>query len=67
MTGREERQRILDDIDERLGEALVAHSMSDDESEEAVLDMALDEQQQQLERLWHDDPVGCIWAGDDDD
>ena len=42
----------------------------DDEREVLViaqLDAVLDDEQSRLDRLAHDDPVGVIWFGDNDD
>ena len=64
---RDERKRILEEVRQRVGEASAAHSMSDDESEMAMLAMQLDAEQQRLKQLEHDDTVGFIWFGDNDD
>ena len=63
----EERQRIVREIRERASEAAAAHSVSDDESELALLEVQLDDEHQALKRLEHEDPVGAIWFGDRDD
>jgi hypothetical protein len=61
----EERQRIVREIRERTSEAAAAHSLSDDESERAMVDMALDEAEQaMLQRLSDDDPVGFVAFAD---
>ena len=66
MSTRDERRRILDEVREMLGEAKVVHSMSDEESEHALLAIQLDDQQQRLDELAEDDPVGFAMFGDDD-
>ena len=66
MSTRDERRRILDEVREMLGEAKVAHSMSDEESEHALLAIQLDDQQQRLDEMAEDDPVGFAMFGDDD-
>jgi hypothetical protein len=63
---REERQRIVSQNRERLGEALAAHGLSDDESERALLEIGLADEQAALEKLAHTDPVGLCWFGHDD-
>jgi hypothetical protein len=67
---REQRKRQLDEVSRILGEALVAHSMTDQESEEAMLAIAVDDhltdQQVKLQRLWDVDAVGMAAFGDDD-
>ena len=55
----DDRQRIIREIRERAHEAATAHSLSDDESERALLDMGLDEAEQaMLQRLFDADPLG---------
>jgi hypothetical protein len=47
----------------------VARRNAEDERQEREhvdLDQELDEQQEKLERLMHDDTVGVIWFGEDD-
>jgi hypothetical protein len=46
----------------------VADRNDDDECQVlvAMLDATLDEHQQQLERIEHDDPIGYVWFGDRD-
>jgi hypothetical protein len=63
---REERQRIVSENRERLGEALAAHGLSDEESERALLEIGLADEQAALDALAHHDPVGLCWFGDDD-
>jgi hypothetical protein len=45
--------------------------MNDDRDRElqelAQLDQQLDDQQQQLDQLDHEDPIGLTWFGDNDD
>ena len=57
-----------DVIRQILGQALVAHVLTDQESEEAMLDQRLDAEQERLERLlaqlWDKDPIGMAAFGD---
>lgn len=46
---RDERRQILVEIRQRLGEALIAHEISDDESELLLLDQHLDAEQTRLD------------------
>ena len=65
---RDERQRMLDVVRQILGEALVAHGLTDEESESAMFDMQLDAEQERLEQLlaqlWDKDPIGMGAFGD---
>ncbi|OBF91050.1 hypothetical protein A5791_15820 [Mycobacterium sp. 852002-51163_SCH5372311] len=58
---RAERQRILDQQRQRLGEAHAAHQLSDEESELALLSIQLDAEQQRLDELLDRDPMRAIW------
>ena len=60
------RRRILDEVNQRLREALVAHSVTDDESELAMVNDDLDTEQQRLDQVAHNDPLGVAWFGNDD-
>jgi hypothetical protein len=65
-TTQAERRAILAQVRQALGEALVAHELRDQDSEHALLDPDLDREQQRLDQLWDDDPVGMAAFGDDD-
>lgn len=66
---KQERQRMLEQVREMLGEALVAHELSDAESVEAmnniVLDDIIEDHQKRIDKLWHDDVLGMVAFGDD--
>jgi hypothetical protein len=59
---KQERQRDLDVIRQILGQALVEHGQTDEESKSAMFDMQLDAEQERLEQLlaqlWDKDPIG---------
>jgi len=63
----EERNRVVSETGEILGEALVSHTMSDEEDELALLDVGLDDEHRALDRLADEDPLGCGMFGDRDD
>lgn len=58
---RTERQRRIDEVRKALSEAHAAHSLSDEESELAMLNMHLDAEQQRLDDLMDDDPLRVIF------
>jgi hypothetical protein len=60
----EERRRIVREIRERAAEAAISHTLSDDESELALLGMGLADEFDALERLERNDPVGVAMFGD---
>jgi hypothetical protein len=64
----EERQRGLEQVREMLGQALIAHEMSDEESYEAMINIDLDnvaeDVQQRLDNLPDEDPIGYGAFGD---
>jgi hypothetical protein len=66
MSSYAERQRIMAEIRQKAGEAAIAHTMSDQESELAMLGLGLADEQEQLERLWDEDTFGMVAFGDDD-
>ncbi len=63
---REERKRIVSETRERLQEAVTAHTVSDEESALALIDMHLDDRQAALEQLQRDDPLGFGMFGEYD-
>jgi hypothetical protein len=65
MSTKAERQATLADIRQILGEALVAHSISDDRSHELLLDLELDDEQQRIDKLYDEDPIRAIWFDND--
>lgn len=62
----EERRRAMREIREQAAEAATAHSIPDDVAELALLYQGLDDEQELLQQLAHDDLVGFIAFGDDD-
>jgi hypothetical protein len=64
---REQRKRDLERVSEILAEAVMAHSLTDEESEEAMLAMRLDAEQKRFEKLLDEDPIGAVFHADDDE
>jgi hypothetical protein len=64
MSSYEDRQRVMREIRERAAQVATAHTMSDDESELALLGLGLDDHQAALEKLADTDPVGFIAFAD---
>ncbi|CCK59357.1 hypothetical protein [Mycobacterium canetti] len=59
---REQRQRQLEAIRRACAQAVMAHSLSDQESLEALLALAVDEA---MAHCYDGDPIGDVWRGDD--
>jgi hypothetical protein len=56
-TTQDERKRQLDEIRRMLAEIKMAHDISDEEAELAMLDIGLDAEQERLDKLARDDPI----------
>jgi hypothetical protein len=65
---KQERQRIHDEIRRIAAEATMAHTMSDQESQEAMINIELDnvieDHQKRIDKLRDQDPVGYGAFGD---
>jgi hypothetical protein len=66
---KEERQRGLEQVHGMLGEALVAHEMTDEDSYMAMLDIEAEAEhtaeQERLQKMLEQDPIGTIFRGED--